>query len=591
MADTELQHPLPTTTVPRSRAEAALLAVAAGDALGWPQEILTKRVNKPKKEQVSVNFQTWIRRSGGRFYPHEEVIEAGEYSDDTQLTLSVARCRIIGGDNWWRMFTKTELPLWLLYERGGGSATKRAAKSWVNGKPPWKGSKNELTSYFRAGGNGVAMRIIPHTIVYAKDPSPLNLLHDVCIDGVATHGHPRALVGAAIYAYSAWWLLRTNKTLAFGELVEHLLKSREIWGRFPVADGGPSDWLVAADQACPADGYRELWSKVTQEMVDLLEVVHDALEIGAIADDNQVLESLGCLGKSKGAGTISAAASIYLCARYASLPIQGILKAAFAHGTDTDTVAAMTGGLLGCLAGEEWLPGSWTNVQDFDYIRTLASQIRSGFNPQRIEFRAITVSDLDNFKSTLRPGSKESIDIGGFREAKVVSCSELKSLSDTTLADLFKLRTSDGQNIYITKLGRRKKEHRARMAKPLEISKSDHGLGHLTITTDNLGRVRYFYTRLLNLKPDLQADDKVVYGYLKFVQRKKTEGSRRPIDRLERFHQGLVVEVWVPSISEILCRFEDQGFKHWEQVDRDSKEEPYLRCRDPEGIPLEIREK
>src|SRR5215211_5272005 len=120
----------------RARAEGAMLATAVGDALGWPQEDRSGRVGGRRAVEPRLEFSEWRRREGGRYAAHEEAIGAGEYSDDTQLVLALARA-LRAGDSWWERLTEVELPFWLFYERGGGAATKRAARSWANGKPPW----------------------------------------------------------------------------------------------------------------------------------------------------------------------------------------------------------------------------------------------------------------------------------------------------------------------------------------------------------------------------------------------------------------------------------------------------------------------
>ena len=113
-------------------------------------------------------------------------------------------------------------------------------------------------------------------------------------------------------------------------------------------------------------------------MRELLETARNGVQKGALADDHAVLNNLGCFGPAKGAGTRSAAAATYLAARHAAQPAQGILRAAFEKGADTDTLAAMTGGLMGCLAGIDWLPGAWLEVQDADYLRNMARQVAWG---------------------------------------------------------------------------------------------------------------------------------------------------------------------------------------------------------------------
>ena len=64
------------------KAEGALLALAAGDALGWPQE-MPRNIQGDLRPQAQLEFRQWTRRSGGRFQPYEEPIHPGDYSDDT----------------------------------------------------------------------------------------------------------------------------------------------------------------------------------------------------------------------------------------------------------------------------------------------------------------------------------------------------------------------------------------------------------------------------------------------------------------------------------------------------------------------------
>ena len=333
-----------SSTLPLDKAEGAFLALAAGDALGWPQEMPRFVRGNPTSSKAHVGFKEWTRRGGGRFRPYEETIRPGDYSDDTQLTLAVARCRINHGAAWWKAFTQVELPLWTLYERGGGGATKRAAGAWAGASPPWRLKKREnVRRYFDAGGNGVAMRVLPHALFLAGQNQPADLMHDVVLDGSATHGHPRALVGATAYAYAAWSLMRRSGTLRFGELLETLLDGAPQWSRFPESAREEKSWLEVANDVTDAK-FREIWARTAHEMRELLETARRGLEAGALADDRGVLNDLGCFGPEKGAGTVSAAGAAYLAARHAAHPVQGVLRAAFERGADTDTLAAMTGG-------------------------------------------------------------------------------------------------------------------------------------------------------------------------------------------------------------------------------------------------------
>ena len=445
--------PLPAPSR-HARAEGALIALAAGDALGWPQESSRRRLGG-RGRPPTTRFEDWDRRSGGRFYAHREVIRAGEYSDDTQLTLAVARCRIHGGDRWWTCLTRHELPLWTLYERGGGGATKRAARCWTRNILPWRQRKaKDIDRYFNAGGNGVAMRVIPHAVHCADRSAPEGMLRDVLKDGAATHGHPRALVGAAAYAYAAWWLLRSGRALEFGEIASVLLDDVPLWGAFPRGSSS-SGWEHAAWSA--VGNYEEAWRQTVDEMCHLLEQVRHGLSAGSLADDAQVLDALGAFGSWKGAGTICAAAALYLTARYAANPIEGVVRAAFAAGSDTDTVAAMTGGLLGTLAGHEWIPSEWRAVQDAGYLRQVAHELVSPAQARPLPelSRPVGPRDLHDLIGALLERPRSAAALRKLRGATVIRARRLEPLARSTAARAWTLKTGDGQTLHVTKVSRR----------------------------------------------------------------------------------------------------------------------------------------
>ena len=462
-SESQAQHPC----VPLAKAEGAFLALAAGDALGWPQEMPRNIRGNRAHSGAHVSFEEWTRRGGGRFHPYEEVIHCGEYSDDTQLTLAVARSRTNHGPAWWKAFTRIELPLWVLYERGGGGATKRAAKAWADGSPPWKSSKREsIRRYFEAGGNGVAMRVLPHALFLAGQDDPTILMRDVVLDGTATHGHPRALVGATVYAYAAWSLARLSDTLRFGELLDALLDETSEWSGFPTPTRDGSSWFEAANDAT-AMRYGRIWDQTTREMRELLETARKGLRAGALADDHTVLKDLGCFGRAKGAGTSSAAGAAYLAARHAAQPVQGILRAAFEKGADTDTLAAMAGGLMGCLAGVDWLPQPWLQVQDSEYLRNIAAKVAQG--PTGASERPIEpLPQPQSILSNLALNGNQEIGLGGATRAVAAAGRNLKPLGKTVVVRAWKLKTADGQTMYVTKVGRLPKESRERTTNYLQ---------------------------------------------------------------------------------------------------------------------------
>ena len=435
------------------KAEGAFLAFAAGDALGWPQEVGRSGGSRTVETAPHVEFKAWMRRSAGPHRPYEEVIDAGAYSDDTQLALAVARSRTSHGADWWKTFATVELPLWTLYERGGGGATKRAARAWIDGGPPWKVAKRDaVRRYFDAGGNGVAMRVLPHALFLAGSDDPNQLVREVVFDGSATHGHPRALVGAAAYAYAAWSLARRTGTLGFGELLDLLLDESSTWGTFPRSDRGGGTWLAAAEGV--TDGYERIWSQTVGEMRTLLEVARRGVRAGALADDHAVLAELGCFGSSKGSGAVTAAAAAYLVARHAAQPRQGVVRAAFESGADTDTLAAMTGGLAGCLAGVEWIPRPWLDVQDAGYLRRMAGRLAAG--PDGADRRAVPARpDLQAILSELarnRDGDVGDLVLGDGMRAQAEALTDPRAIAKSIAVRAWRLRTADGQTLYVTKV-------------------------------------------------------------------------------------------------------------------------------------------
>ena len=433
------------------KAEGAFVASAAGDALGWPQEIRGGRAY-PRETTIKPEFSSWVRLAGSRFSRYERKVKAGEYSDDTQLMLAVARCRTLATPNWWEVLTRTELPLWMLYERGGGAATKQAAGSWLRGIPPWESTERNVTAkYFNAGGNGVAMRVLPHAIFFAESDDPSELIRDIFWDGISTHGHPRALVGAMAYGYAAWWYLRSKKTIAFGEIIEVLLREVDSWGTLPDFLGLYDSWTNACGKIFER-AYVDHWLETVAEMLELLNSVQTGLSAGVISNDEAVLRKIGAYGRTKGAGTITTAASLYLAARYAAQPTQGILRAAFAYGTDTDTISAMVGGLVGCMAGRDWIPSEWFSVQDVQYIEGLANLVAQG--PKRTvklstEPTIVGSREIAAIRCALSGEKQTEITLGGVRRAKVIRISQSQTISESTSLRTWSLRTEDGQTIFV----------------------------------------------------------------------------------------------------------------------------------------------
>jgi ADP-ribosylglycohydrolase len=515
------------------KAEGALIAFAAGDAIGWPNEFTRKVIRKHNVGSPSVSFSPWVRKGGGQYYPFEESIESGAYSDDTQMLLATARSRMCTGNSWWTHLTQVELPLWTLYERGGGGATKRAASSWAKGVSPWMASGQLPRQYFEAGGNGVAMRILPHAIFHAKQDSALETIEDVLRDGVSTHGHPRALLGAAVYAFIARWLLRVDRTVEYGEVIDVALECADDWSFNPKSLKSKSTWDEASRIAYRGD-YVQEWRKVVGEIIDLLKIAKRGLEEGATVDDDAVLGELGCFGREKGSGTISAIAAIYLAARFATAPTKGVIKASFASGADTDTIGAMTGGLLGCLCGTDWLPPEWFDVQDSQYLRRIAAELAETEvgSSSKVIHPPVRQRELDAILDDIASGKREVL-INGSEWASVVEAVEPKPLSKSTLAKTWHLRTREGQSLFVTKLGRKPKESLP-STNSIEATFHEndglHPVLRLEVVVGNIDRTKEFYNFLLGLRESVKRGIFVEFGNIVFVQGQELTSASKTVE-------------------------------------------------------------
>ncbi len=430
--------------------QGALLGVAVGDALGWPNEQNSKKIGNSKPTNVEL-FQSWKRRCGGKFWNHEEEINPGEYSDDTQLIIATARSLRYGA-NWNRYFTKYEIPAWLSYERGGGGATKRAAEVWKRGRKPWKletENISDVRKYFDAGGNGVAMRILPH--VFRNEDMVEEIMHQVVLNGIYTHGHPRALLGATLYAYALVCLSVYKGILGYGELVNMLIENHEKWAQFPRIQK-LEDWIENADVVIGSQ-YIDLWDGVVTEAINLLSIAKNGLNQGALDMGNDVLVKLGCFDpKVNGSGTVTAVASIYLASKYASNPYIGLVEAANLNNADTDTLASMVGGLLGMLHGTEWLSAKWFDVQDYQFIKKLVQYSPVDPSKEVYSFTQLIPFDISNsgFKSKLKDAKVgDRIITHPFNLLTVIEKRLNKPIAKGISVYTIKLRSEEGQTIFI----------------------------------------------------------------------------------------------------------------------------------------------
>lgn len=293
-----------------------LLGTAVGDALGVPFE--TKLVNHP--ELVKWDGKSFVGSQHHKLQP-------GQYSDDTQMSLMVAESLV---DN--KGFNPEDLAGryvdWIVSgrARGYGKTTLLAIHNLLEGK-----------SYAESGvpgsyGNGTAMRAAPIGVYFRDD---LEQVIEVCkIDSGITHASEEAEAGSIAIAFTAA--------------------------------------LAAQD-----------------DMEDLLERVHSVLpnskvksiiySLGSLIDARHIpaASALRVLGtKADVRQTVPAA--LYCFLKFDNF--HDAILAAIKAGGDTDTTAAIVGGLFGAKLGMKAIDHSFYTVEDFDRLVQLDSQLYNRSN-------------------------------------------------------------------------------------------------------------------------------------------------------------------------------------------------------------------
>jgi ADP-ribosylglycohydrolase len=288
----------------------------------------------------------WRRRVGGRGGP-TITLPAGTYSDDTQLRLATSRCIDAGRFNP-EVFAHIELPAFTSYGLGGGRATKAGAAAMTKGAA-WAAPGHE--SWAGAGGNGVVMRVAPHGwAAAAHEVSPRDLALDVIRNGVSTHGHPRALLPACLHALTLARTLGVHDLPPLHELhrwIEDLSTLPDEMADDPVL----GSMTLRAFDTQSRDTFGFAWHKTSHEMHELTDRFASIAERGSLIHGYvDAARDVGLFAKATmGAGTSSFIAGYWIAQAFQDDPITGVLLAANAVGTDTDTIATIAGVHLGAV--------------------------------------------------------------------------------------------------------------------------------------------------------------------------------------------------------------------------------------------------
>lgn len=312
----------------------------------------------------------WKRRVGGQ-YGTVVQLPAGCYSDDTQLRLATSRSIRGNGQFDVRTFTKIELPVWLAYALGGGLSTKAAAEHLTRPRVHWFNNyyHSGRVDYLEAGGNGGAMRIQPHVWCAADPLSPRTFLPDVLRNIVATHGHPRALVGAAFHAIC----------LAYA-LAHARVPSPEEWETICDVLSGLQEWINSDSEL--GQNWLPEWERLVGGFDGLAVAVTEcrrelSLAAGILKANEKtpyeemVIATRANSPSERGSGIKTSVLSLMLAWMYRTNPAGAVIEAANVLRTDTDSIASMAGAVLGMVADSD-PPGM---IQDAEYIAAEAVRL------------------------------------------------------------------------------------------------------------------------------------------------------------------------------------------------------------------------
>lgn len=332
------------------RTRRSALWAAYGDALGFISELtdadgLHRRIGAGR---LTVPVP-WKRRVGGRG-GISTTLPAGCYSDDTQLRLASARAiSPMGFDV--EAFAKVELPVWLAYALGGGVSTKAAAVNLGKTTTAW--FANTYQNWFEAGGNGAAMRIQPHVWAASDLKDPFTYMIDVLRNAVCTHAHPTALVGTAVHTLALAYVMETETPASPAVLTELLDDVGMVPAMLREDEQLNELWLTGWEREARY-AFADAWKAACSDTAEAIMNAERAATTGSPEERyNRVIDDLHLRKPDRrGSGILTAVAASALAWGDAE-PMESLVIAANAIGSDTDTIATMAGALLGAVATDE----------------------------------------------------------------------------------------------------------------------------------------------------------------------------------------------------------------------------------------------
>lgn len=332
----------------RGQVRGVVLGLAIGDALGFPAEFRTREAiietfgSQGMTDMVGIHDPRWPQRPLilGPSHP------PGTYTDDTQMSIALAQGLLDALDQpldaqldavGRRFVTWSDSPQ---NNRAPGSTCMEGCARLAEGMP-WREA-----GVADSKGCGAAMRVAPIGVLYAHDHA--RLLEIARASSVLTHGHPAAVESAAAAALMV---------------------------------------ALAGAGARPAEIYEALMATCAPRDADLARCLARVPEL-LDAPPEVALSDEG-LGESWVADE-AVASAMYCVWRHPDDYAAAVLMAANTTG-DSDTIACITGGVLGARLGVEAIPARWrAQVEDAAALTALGDALYDGAQALRRAAAATT---------------------------------------------------------------------------------------------------------------------------------------------------------------------------------------------------------
>ena len=210
------------------------------------------------------------------------------------------------------------------------------------------------------------------------------------------------------------------------------------------------------------------------------------------------------------------------------------------------------------------------------------------------DLRTIGKKDVDSLIENLVQGHRGKLDIDGVRSGEIIRMISPKPLSKTTLAQVWQIRTDDGQTIYVAKLGRRPEDEKPRkLGTKYEVTSSatshEPRIGAIKLSVADLDAMARFYESVLRMKPMKKHSKFVSYGMLSLVDARYAEDlsekAIKPNGETGRHRIGICVG----DLDETFVRARKAGCVV-QPITRMPWGQFVFHCRDSEGNIIEVSE-